>query len=167
VEAGVDTGWIVYQGKVDYRPEERYETVVRRVVKESMTRLGEVYRCLTEGRQVRLPGEHEESWYRARDYLELITAERLRRVAEIQEVYERTGWFRLRNGLVISRVLDWRLPQAQDYEVDREGIIIPLADGCIKGTVGGAAPFWLFQLLVGKKRLLAGLQKSEHEILSG
>jgi len=157
VDLGVDTGKIIYQGKVDYDPAEMYDTVIRRVVTESGKQLNEVYDCLEQSRQVLLAGEREESLFKSRDYLNLVTAGRSQQVEQMQEVFERTGWFRLKNGLVISQIIDYGQGKTDNYQVDSEGVVIPLADGYIKGRVISPVPFWLFKLLVGKKRLLAGL----------
>jgi len=158
VDLGVDTGKVIYQGKVDCERDEPYDTVLRRVIMAGAEHLPDVFQCIAEDRQVLLEGKRLDSLYRASDYLRLKIADKTRRVEELRDIFERTGSFRLANGLVISRILDAGREIKNDYEVDQEGITIPLADGYIKGTVVSSIPFGLFKLLVGKRRLLRGLE---------
>ena len=157
VDLGVDSGKVIYQGKVDYNHDEPLHAVTRRVVLVSSEQLCKVYDCLANNTRVLLNENLQNSFFPSKKYLVLATADRSKRVDELLALFQRVGYFRLKNGLVIGKIIHSNYHCITDYRIDNEGIIIPLADGYIKGTISSRIPFWVLKALLGKRKILKGL----------
>ncbi len=137
VDLGVDTGEIVFQGKVDYSPDETLTDVTRRVIAESSARLGDLLECLAGNKKVLLDGPLAPSYYPSKKYLELLTVTCAKSVAEVMAVFERVGRLRLSNGLAIAKIVEASENRLNDYEIAGQIISVPLRDGHIKVEPAG------------------------------
>ncbi len=157
VNLDVDAGEIVYQGKVGYDANASLGEVTQHVVSASADQIDKLYKCLESSERVLLDEELQESMYPSQKYLNLITADRTKTIEEILALYERLGSVRLKNGISLARIVSSGHDRKDRYDVDNEGIYIPLANGYIKGALAFKAPFYLLKILIGEKRLLKGL----------
>lgn len=157
VDLGVDTGEVVYQGKIDYLRDEELSKVTRRVISDSANQVCKVYECLSNNRNVLLDENLQRSYYPSKKYIELFTVNSSKSVDEVMEFFQRVGCFKLANGLSIDKVLYSSHQNIDEYHIDTEGIMIPLSNGYIKGVPSSKVPFWLVKVLIGKKKMLQGL----------
>ncbi|GAB4486997.1 MAG: hypothetical protein OHK006_15540 [Thermodesulfovibrionales bacterium] len=158
VDLGIDTGEIIFQGKTGYDANEPVSEVERRVIAQSTGEVCKVYECLEHGRKVLIPEALASSYFPSRKFLDLITADSSRTVSEILAVFDMLGYFRLRNGLYIAKIIRHGSRQSAEYSIDQEGITIPLSDGHVKGVPFlSRVPFWVYAVLIGRKRMLRGL----------
>lgn len=157
VDLGVDTGEVIYQGKIDYNPDELFSKVWERVVSLSSQQVCKVYECLKNNKKVLLTDKIESSYYPSKKYLELTIVDSLKTVDEVLTIFRKVGYLRLRNSLEIHKIISYGNQHIDKYEIDKQGIIIPLADGFIKGVFPYIAPIWTSLFLTGKKKLLKNL----------
>jgi hypothetical protein len=157
VNIGIDTGESIYQGKVGYNFDEPLSKLIRRVIDASSDQICKVYECLNTGTKVILPDPSSMTYYPAKKYIELRTVSSSKRIPDVMAVFKRVGDIRLPNGLTISRVSHVSYQKAHRYEICRRGIKIPLSDGHILGNISRRIPFFIFRFLIGKRRLLRGL----------
>lgn len=157
VDLGVDTGKSLFQGKVDYNPDEPLQTAVDRVIHGSVARLSEMYACVFGGDTLLLDPACETSSYPSKRYLDLLTVQPDRTVSEVMEVLRRVGHLRLVNGIRIRKVTHTGSERPDRCRVERDGIVVPLADGHIKCVPSAGVPFVLLRRLIRPDRLLSGL----------
>ena len=157
VDLGVDSGNVVYQGKVDYDPDEPLYKISRRVISVSADQMCKVYECLSNNQKVLLDENLQSSFYPSKRYLELISVDSTKKVSEIMNLFQRIGYFTLPNGIIIRRVIYSSDQIINEYQLDNEGIMIPLLNGYIKGVPSSKIPFWFLKMLIGKKKMLQGL----------
>ncbi len=157
VNLGVDTGNVIYQGKVDYDYDEPFSKVSRRVISVSSEQVCKVYECLSNNQRVLLDKNLQSSFYPSKKYLELVIVDLSKSVYEVMNLFQRIGYFNLPNGIMIKRVIYSSKKIINKYQLDNEGIIIPLFDGHIKGVLFPKVPFWILKMLIGKKQMLQEL----------
>ncbi len=155
VDLGIDTGSIIYQGKVDYDPDEKINDVTKRVISISSENICKVYDCLSKNEKVLLSEKLESSFYSSKKYLELITADGTKSIDEMYIILKRFGFIRLKNGIEITNILKVSKELSNKYNIDREGITIPLRDGYIKG----AFPQICFSYYNARRKILKELNQ--------
>jgi len=143
IDEGVDTGKIVYQNKIYYNPNEPLNLVSERVIRESAKKMSEVFLCLKEERSVILDDRLIPSYYPAQKYIDLITVDSARALDEVISLYEKLGFFRLTNGLIIKKILYKSNQKVTSYKLTSKGIIVPLKDGHIHAEIPGRLAFIL------------------------
>ena len=157
VDLGVDTGEVIYQSVVDYKLNESLNDVTKRVVAESSECLPHLFECLSKEEKVLITTPIKSSFYPAKKYLDLITINRSKTINDVLKVFQRTGYLRLKNGLVIKKIIEINKNHVENYSVVPEGIIVPLADGYLKVKVFNTRLDRILRFLIGKRRLLSGL----------
>jgi len=157
VDAGVDTGKIVLQGRVEYNPEKPYGVAVARVLSASARDVCNVFRLLKRKEQNIVFPHIVGSYYAANRYRSLITVREDRKKEDVQEVFRRLGYLRLENGLQVRRILEVSSRMIDGYAVDRKGISVPLSDGHMRAATFSGGPFWLEFCLIGRRTALRGL----------
>ncbi|MDP1545322.1 MAG: formyltransferase family protein [Anaerolineales bacterium] len=157
IDLGIDTGKVIYQGKVETFGDETLPNTAKRVVDISSKHICEVYNCLMNSESVMLNEEIQASYYPSSMYLDLITISPSKKIQEVLNVYQQTGQVRLQNGLAVRKIVcvnDRRISQCKIEDI---GVSVPLMDGHIVICPSERIPFVLFRLLVGRK-MIAGLE---------
>jgi len=151
VDLGVDTGTIIYQNIVPYNPDDDIRVVAKQVIETSSKSVCELFNCLMSETKKLLADEIKESYYPAKKYLELTTVTPHRSREEIIGLINRLGHVRLKNGLVIRTIVAESSINAIEYKVEKDGIVLPLADGHLKVKPFSRLPFALLRFLIGNK----------------
>lgn len=157
VTKAIDTGDIIYQGKVNYAFNESLPKVSLRVIEESSEQICKVYECLDNGSSVCMKEPLRMSYYPAKKFLELCTLDSSKRIAEVIDIFNRTGIIILPNGIKVTKIINFSHLKISKYQICRQGIKVPLSDGHIIGSISRRIPFSILRILIGKKKLLSGL----------
>jgi len=161
VDLGVDTGEIVFQGCVEYNPDNLHlGEIVNEVIMESSKNLCNTFKLLGNDEKNILRVHKESSFYPSKLYLDLITVNNNKTVEEVKDLFKHIGFIRLENGLYIQKNLSSNPTVIDRYSMDWGGIYIPLSNGHIVGSPSTRFPFWIFRLILGE-RLIHGLQENQ------
>lgn len=154
IDMGVDTGERLLQREVAISSGESLAEIQDRVLRTTADAVPDLIRTLRRNEPSGTFLDEPPSYRRAEDYNRLVTVDAGSKVAEVQELLERLGWFRLANGIVAGRANTTFLAERSGgYRFHRSGIEVPLADGALLVRPVARLPFWIVRLLVGRRLL--------------
>lgn len=157
VELGIDTGPIIFQEKFEYVADEPFSVTYNRLISRSSESLCRLFSYLADSKRKIINENLEDSYNSARKYFELITVDESKTVKEVVGVFGRTGFLRLKNGLMTDRIVMYGNETVGQSSIDAEGITLPLSDGFVKVQFSRGTKRILYRCLTGEKRLLKGL----------
>jgi folate-dependent phosphoribosylglycinamide formyltransferase PurN len=149
VDAGVDTGKVIYQEEVPQRDIGSLEQLSRRIVERAAAVVCMVFDDAGSGKQTVFPGAIKPSYFPAKKFLDLITVSRSKSTSELTEIFARVGYLRLRNGFLIHALERVSNVPIDGYVVKGGVLYIPLSDGHMAMRIGRLRGLFAAKVLAG------------------
>jgi hypothetical protein len=154
IDLGIDTGKVIFQDKVTYTCSDSLPEISSRVILESAKNIHKLYEYINNNESKVLTDKLISSVYPSKKFQEFITVTNSKTMKEAIELIDKIGYFKLPNGLTISRILETRSDNLNSNLINYQGIYIQLKDGVILGRPFIHIPFFIIRIIVGDKRLL-------------